>query len=1074
MAHVAFSPHPQLDFPRQRPVADSPSSIGFGFTPTWNPSNMSHSHSTFTSPAVRQQLASHMSPNVPVSRSSNKRRLEDDENDERGGRDDAMDRSPTPERRRAALPKRSRLAPAASDKHGSSGKESKGEEQDVDVGVLLASLPPQSLLPLLTSLLNAQPSLKPTILSLIPRPSLDAAVQALAQSAKRLRDAYPYSTTSSFFGPRPPPTFASSSMGFGSTSSFGFGSTVTRPASQQQHQSDGTSGMRDEYVVSRLQPHVQDYVSTCFSYLRYFSSTSPGAQGTGASTSAPKDKTHVTEAFAFLQALTSHMLSQPPLTQSQLAPQLLPRLLEEWRAWVDVVDDLVNRQFVMFGAAEVHGWVRALDEHATAKDHGFEALKESPATVLRTGAAGSNPCMIHHAARLNAALSSPFQSILRDAAARAFTRAHIATPSARGVATQLARAPTSANLFDIESEADGTLSRKQQGPMRRAAKESGMTSQAVDQQTALGRSCRESADVARSHVAKRCSSKLCDDDVQGPTTSTSGSPDGGSPTRVKRGRSLSHRTFGQTPQSAVKSYTGGRPDTNLQRRTTLQTPSSHLQGSAGTSSTASSSVPPRRSRPGSEHRPRSLIPDPPEDFNDFIDPARATEHPPNSSSFKDLPLPDSVSDATPDSRAIFYDVHLPSPADTPPHNQHDLLLLLKQYKVSGPRPSLRSILHLHDSFLPQQSTSTWNFVLATSIRHGAFGLAATLLNEMGERGVGMDVETWRLHTRLLVRRGQWSEAVQQISRAQADWMSAPVALRCPGVPALVWRELLHGIQLGHARRTKGSSEKREEGPRSRIEYDMLMRMRPRETNTSHEPGPSAGVALRVVQLFHRMGQHDIAKRVTFALVPSYRGSLAIRIINADLALRPRIGTRSFYDALRDLYHLVDCFPGLRPTAKTLYGLLGHLQHGKAPGQRAFEVAKSFVRRWGHQVLSPDVRRRLVALNGRRSASQLSALVESLSVARRRWLLGKESRTIPQISGGRGQVYPRRGTIGWRWRKRQIRERAAQRRTVFGSIVRNIIAARRTQRYRRLRRRSVACLSPKFDIGQRSTRMRSNL
>ena len=137
MAHVAFSPHPQLDFPRQRPVADSPSSIGFGFTPTWNPSNMNHSHSTFTNPAVRQQLASHMSPNVPVSRTNNKRRLEEDENDERGARDEAMDRSPTPERRRAALPKRTRLGPSASDKHGNGSKESKSEEQDVDVGVLL-------------------------------------------------------------------------------------------------------------------------------------------------------------------------------------------------------------------------------------------------------------------------------------------------------------------------------------------------------------------------------------------------------------------------------------------------------------------------------------------------------------------------------------------------------------------------------------------------------------------------------------------------------------------------------------------------------------------------------------------------------------------------------------------------------------------------------------------------------------------------------------------------------------------------------------------------------------------------
>lgn len=126
--------------------------------------------------------------------------------------------------------------------------------------------------------------------------------------------------------------------------------------------------MRDEYIVSRLQPHVQDFVATCFSYLRYFSSLPAN--------NSSKDKTHVTEAFAFLQTLTSHVLAQPTLTQSQLANQLLSRLLDEWRSWVDTLDELVNCQFTMFGTAEVEGWVRALDEYAQGKDNGFEAFKQ--------------------------------------------------------------------------------------------------------------------------------------------------------------------------------------------------------------------------------------------------------------------------------------------------------------------------------------------------------------------------------------------------------------------------------------------------------------------------------------------------------------------------------------------------------------------------------------------------------------------------------------------------------------------------------------------------------------------------
>ena len=96
-------------------------------------------------------------------------------------------------------------------------------------------------------------------------------------------------------------------------------------------------------------------------------------------------------------------------------------------------------------------------------------------------------------------------------------------------------------------------------------------------------------------------------------------------------------------------------------------------------------------------------------------------------------------------------------------------------------------------------------------------------------------------------------------------MNAPVILRRPGVPTLVWRELLQGIHPGHSRRTKHAREKRDEGPRSRITYDMLMRARRQESGISEERGLSAGVAFRIVQLFHRMGEHAIARKVTSAL-----------------------------------------------------------------------------------------------------------------------------------------------------------------------------------------------------------------
>ena len=144
--------------------------------------------------------------------------------------------------------------------------------------------------------------------------------------------------------------------------------------------------MRDEYIVNRLQPHIQEFVSACTSYLPYFSNISASEPASSAKSQTTqthaaalrqqhKDKLHPTETYLFLAALTSHILSQPPLAQASLAPFLVERLDKEWKAWVDHVDEHVNRQGGMFGRETVASWERGLDEFAQAKDHGMEMMK---------------------------------------------------------------------------------------------------------------------------------------------------------------------------------------------------------------------------------------------------------------------------------------------------------------------------------------------------------------------------------------------------------------------------------------------------------------------------------------------------------------------------------------------------------------------------------------------------------------------------------------------------------------------------------------------------------------------------
>ncbi|KAI0715336.1 hypothetical protein C8Q76DRAFT_768320 [Earliella scabrosa] len=390
MANVVTHPHLQVGF-HPGPVGHSPSPLGFGFGLT-QPSMM---QGWPTAPHAQPPSWGFPPQNTQPPTRLAKRRHEPEDED----RDERMDRSPTPERPKRAVPKRARTTPtatAAIGKEQQTSKENKpptaSDESDVDVGFLLASLPPQSLLPLVTSLLSAHPALKPAILSLIPRPTLDAALQGLANSAQKLKDAYPYSNSpfpqtgaspwSSTGGFGSNRTSASFSTGFGfgarPAGGAGFGSALSPPPPG--------AGMRDEYIVNRLQPHIQEFVSACTSYLPYFSNMSASEPASSAKSQTTqthaaalrqqhKDKLHPTETYLFLAALTSHILSQPPLAQASLAPFLVERLDKEWKAWVDHVDEHVNRQGGMFGRETVATWERGLDEFAQAKDHGMEMMK---------------------------------------------------------------------------------------------------------------------------------------------------------------------------------------------------------------------------------------------------------------------------------------------------------------------------------------------------------------------------------------------------------------------------------------------------------------------------------------------------------------------------------------------------------------------------------------------------------------------------------------------------------------------------------------------------------------------------
>jgi hypothetical protein len=252
---------------------------------------------------------------------------------------------------------------------------------DIDVGFMLgtvtvpqfagllrflpALLPPQALMPMISSILKQNPSLKPTILSLMPRPSLDSALQALSASAAKLKNAHPYAH---------PPTV--SSLGFDSSNSqFPFerrsDNGISMYAPGHHH-----SGMRDSYVQSRIAPYLAEFTTNVQSVLPFFSllplsSPSPS--------SSAELKVHPSETFTYLAAVTREIIALPHISQAALRATLIPRIMSEWKGWLHRVDQYINQEAGMFGLTTLKTWEQGLDDFANLSSDsslGLEYLRQ--------------------------------------------------------------------------------------------------------------------------------------------------------------------------------------------------------------------------------------------------------------------------------------------------------------------------------------------------------------------------------------------------------------------------------------------------------------------------------------------------------------------------------------------------------------------------------------------------------------------------------------------------------------------------------------------------------------------------
>ncbi|KAI0313505.1 hypothetical protein OF83DRAFT_527594 [Amylostereum chailletii] len=346
--------------------------------------------------------------------------------------------------------------------------------------------------------------------------------------------------------------------------------------------------------------------------------------------------------------------------------------------------------------------------------------------------------------------------------------------------------------------------------------------------------------------------------------------------------------------------------------------------------------------------------------------------------------------------------------------------------------------HLH-------STRSFNLLVAAHMRFGRYGRASGLLKEMRMRGIPANVETWKLRTRLLVRRGMWPEAWVSVTNAREDYMGK--ALGASGVPVAVWAELLGTAALGAMRRLKGKPGERERvmgnvdrGMTSGTRYGLVMGAREELVKDGGAIPPNRVVVI-TVQALLRMGEREGARSLTEAFLGTESEGLGRRLVNAYVGpWEKRRGLGSYYKTTRDLRRFLRRCPSLRLDGTTLFRLLGHLTRARGSGtSRAVRLVRWFRGRWGERVVTERVQRRLVLLAGKEGRRDVVKAVMARWRRRRHvrylWRMEREVRGRRYVRGrGRversrdGKVYGGRGRS-----ERDLRRALTAVRARLGSI-----------------------------------------
>ncbi|KAG6334041.1 hypothetical protein ID866_5044 [Astraeus odoratus] len=330
--------------------------------------------------------------------------------------------------------------------------------------------------------------------------------------------------------------------------------------------------------------------------------------------------------------------------------------------------------------------------------------------------------------------------------------------------------------------------------------------------------------------------------------------------------------------------------------------------------------------------------------------------------------------------------HLPVP--TSPQSLYKNLLCITAHPHS-----VSNLIHYHfHGPRTLRSTRSYNLLIDLTIQHAAFGTALRLLWSMHEEAIPANMETWKLTVRWLVRTGRWDEAwirVSSIARRLAhDQGDVTKHGRTHTIPLPLWLELFGSQKRGALRHCKTFETKT--APRNQRSnlygskrtvlqpcpshvppalalrrYRLLMKVQPSLTPSEIHPRAVLILARTLIEAGHR----DYAFTMTSAYLknlPSrtrrYHHRAVLNLIHLHLnALPAKRGLSRHFAQRRLLFELLDTHANVRPSAMTLFLLLGSLRACRHCGTLALQCLRKFRSRWGPRTESSMVRRRVANL-----------------------------------------------------------------------------------------------------------------